>query len=139
MRGRKLVRANTLRTSGAMRAFVVAALWLLPNCSSASLAPARAGAGAERVISRGDFGGVVDVRVGDMLTVRPPMTADQWQVSYDAAYLEFQGTPDARRHPDAAGWKFTVVRAGETALTVSPVIRGGPNPPRFTVTLHVAS
>jgi hypothetical protein len=134
-----MLRAKTVRTPGAMRALVVAALWLLPNCSSASLAPARARTAAERVIASGDFGGGVDVRVGDVLAVRPPMNAAEWQVSFDAAYLEFQGTPDALRHPDAAGWKFTVVRAGETALTVSPVIRGGPNPPRFTVTLHVAS
>jgi len=139
VRDRKVLGAITLKTPGAIRALVVAALWLLPNCSSASLAPARAGAAAERVIAPGDFGGVVDVRVGDVLAVRPPMSASEWQVTFDAAYLEFQGTPDALRHPDAAGWKFTVVRAGETALTVSPVLRGGPNPPRFTVTLHVAA
>jgi len=133
------VRARTFRTPAAAGALVVATLWLLAGCASASLAPARAGGGAERVIVSSDFGGVVDVRVGDTLVVRPPMSAAEWQVSYDAAYLEFQGTPEALRHPDAAGWKFAVVRAGETALTVSPVIRGGPNPPRFTVTLHVAS
>ena len=134
-----MLRAKRLKTPRAMRALVVAALWLLPNCSSASLAPAHARLTAERVIAPGDFGGTVDVRVGDSVTVKPPMTAAEWQVSFDAAYLEFQGTADALSHPDPSGWKFTVVRAGETALTVSPVIRGGPNPPRFTVTLHVAA
>ena len=133
------MRARTFKAPSAAGALVVAALWVLAGCASASLAPARAAAGAERVIAASDFGDEVNVRVGDTLAVRPPMTAAEWQVTYDAAYLEFQGTPEALRHPEAAGWKFTVVRAGETALTVSPVIRGGPNPPRFTVTLHVAS
>jgi hypothetical protein len=133
------VRARTSTAPNAIRVLAVAALWLLPNCSSASLAPGRARAGAERVITAADFDTVVDVRAGDTLAVRPPMAAAEWQVTYDAAFLEFQGTPEALRHPDAAGWKFAVVRAGETALTVSPVVRGGPNPPRFTVTLHIAS
>ena len=133
------VRARTFTTPSTAGALVVATLWLLAGCASASLAPARAADGAERVIAASDFGGEVDVRVGDTLVVRQPMVAAEWQVSYDGAYLEFQGTPEALRHPDAAGWKFTVLRPGETALTVSPVVRGGPNPPRFTVTLHVAS
>lgn len=92
---------------------------------------------AERVVMPGDFGGSVTVRVGDVLVVRPPMTAAEWQVAYDPSFLEFQGTPDSIAHPDTNGWTFHVVRAGETSLTVTPVMRGGPNPPRFTVSIHI--
>jgi hypothetical protein len=104
------------------------------------MAPRRTpAAGAERVIAPGDFGGSVTVRVGDVLVARPPMTADRWQVAYDNAFLEFQGTPDDLAHPGANGWTFHVVRAGATALTVTPVMRPGPNPPRFTVGIHIDS
>jgi hypothetical protein len=113
-------------------------LCLLANCSSASMTPARsARVAAERVVLPGDFGGSVTVRVGDVLVVRPPMTASEWQVAFDPSFLEFQGTPETLARPDASGWTFHVVRAGETSLTVTPVMRGGPNPPRFTVGIHV--
>jgi hypothetical protein len=94
-------------------------------------------AAAERVVMPADFGGSVTVRVGDVLAVRPPMNADQWQVAYDAAFLEFQGAADKLARPGADGWTFHVVRAGETSLTVTPVLRGGPNPPRFSVGIHI--
>jgi hypothetical protein len=118
----------------------VALVCLVSSCSSAPVAASRpARSGAERVVVREDFGKVLEVRVGDVLVVRPPMTAAEWQVTFDPAYLESQGTPASRRHPESSGWKFTVIRAGETSLTVSPVMRGGANPPRFTVTFHVES
>jgi hypothetical protein len=107
------------------------------NCSSASMAPRRAAAGAERVVAPGDFGGSVSIRVGDVLVVRPPMTTDRWQVAYDNALLEFQGSADDLAHPGAGGWTFHVLRAGDTSLTVTPVMRPGPNPPRFTVGIHI--
>jgi hypothetical protein len=84
-------------------------------------------AAAERVVMPADFGGSVTVRVGDVLAVRPPMNADQWQVAYDAAFLEFQGAADKLARPGA----------DETSLTVTPVLRGGPNPPRFSVGIHI--
>jgi hypothetical protein len=113
-------------------------LCLVANCSSASMAPGRsAPAAAERVVMPGDFGSTVTVRRGDLLVVRTPMRAAEWQVAYDTSFLEFQGTDDTLAHPDTNGWTFHVVRAGETSLTVTPVMRGGPNPPRFTVSLHI--
>jgi hypothetical protein len=113
-------------------------VFLFANCSSASITPGRsAGVSSERIVTRSDFGGTVTVRVGDVLVVRPPMTAAEWQVAYDASFLEFQGTQDNIAHPDANGWTFHVVRGGETSLTVTPVMRGGPNPPRFTVDIHI--
>jgi hypothetical protein len=115
----------------------MALLFAAANCSSASMAPRTASAAAERIIAPGDFGGSVSVRVGDVLVVRPPMNAAQWQVAYDSVFLEFQGTSDNLSHPDANGWTFHVVRAGETSLTVTPVMRGGPNPPRFSVGIHI--
>lgn len=114
-------------------------LFATANCSSASMAPRTASAAAERIIAPGDFGGSVSVHVGDVLVVRPPMNAAEWQVAYDSAFLEFQGTSDNLSHPDANGWTFHVVRAGETSLTVTPVMRGGPNPPRFSVDIHIAA
>jgi hypothetical protein len=92
---------------------------------------------SERVVNPSDFGGTVSVRVGDVLVVRLPMTAAEWQVAFDPSFLEFQGTPETLARPDANGWTFHVVRAGETSLTVTPVMRGGPNPPRFTVSIHI--
>ena len=65
------------------------------------------------------------------------MTAAEWQVAYDASFLEFQGKPASIASPDANGWRFHVVRAGDTSLTVTPVMRDGPNPPRFTLSIHV--
>ena len=113
-------------------------LCLAANCSSASMTPGRsARAAAERVVMPGDFGGTVTVKQGDVLVVRLPMQAAEWQVAYDPSFLEFQGTEDTLAHPDTNGWTFHVVRAGETSLTVTPVMRGGPNPPRFTVTIHI--
>jgi hypothetical protein len=108
------------------------------NCSSASMVPGRpARAAVERVVKPADFGGTVTVRQGDVLVVRPPMAAAEWQVAYDAAFLEFQGAAESLAHPDSNGWTFHIIRAGETSLTVTPVIRRGPNPPRFTVSLHI--
>lgn len=128
----------SLRRATVARLLCGALLCLVANCSSASIAPARsARVAAEKVVMPGDFGGTVTVRQGDVLVVRPPMTAAEWQVMYDASFLEFQGTPDSLAHPDSNGWTFHVVRAGETSLTVTPVMRGGPNPPRFTVTIHI--
>jgi hypothetical protein len=92
---------------------------------------------SERVVRPSDFGGSVTVRQGDVLVVQPPMKAAEWQVTYDASFLEFQGSSDGIAHPDANGWRFHAVRAGETALSVTPVMRGGPNPPRFTVSIHI--
>ena len=128
----------SLRRKTVARPLCAALLCLVANCSSASIAPARSErAAAERVVMPGDFGGTVTVRQGDVLVVRPPMTAAEWQVMYDGSFLEFQGTQDSLAHPDAKGWTFHVVRAGDTSLTVTPVLRGGPNPPRFTVTIHI--
>jgi hypothetical protein len=113
-------------------------LCLAGNCSSASIVPARPVATpTERVVLPADFGGVVSVRLGDVLIVRPPMTADEWQVRFDDKFLEYQGTPESRRRPAAEGWKFNAIAAGDTSLTVTPIVRRGPNPPRFTVTFHV--
>jgi len=113
---------------------------LFANCSSASMAAGRTPRpGAERVVAPSDFGGTVSVRQGDVLVVRQPMTASEWQVAYDAAYLEFQGSPESLARPDSNGWTFHIVRAGETSLTVTPVRRGGPNPPRFTVSIHIGA
>jgi hypothetical protein len=128
-----------MRRLTASRLLCALLLCLLANCSSASsMTPGRsARVAAERVVMPADFGGSVSVRVGDTLVVRPPMTAAEWQVSFDASFLEFQGTPENLAHPDTGGWTFHVVRAGETSLTVTPVMRGGPNPPRFTVGIHV--
>jgi hypothetical protein len=120
------------------RLLCAALLCLAANCSSASMTPGRsAHAASERVVMPSDFGGSLTVRVGDVLVVRPPMTAAEWQVTYDASFLEFQGTQDKIAHPDSNGWTFHVVHAGETSLTVTPVMRGGPNPPRFTVSFHI--
>jgi hypothetical protein len=111
---------------------------LFANCSSASMVPGRSGrAAVERVVTSSDFGGTVSVRQGDVLVVRPPMAAAEWQVSYDKTFLEFQGAPETIAHPDTNGWTFHIVRAGETSLTVTPVRRGGPNPPRFNVSIHI--
>jgi hypothetical protein len=113
-------------------------LCLVANCSSASVTRGgSARVASERVVLRGDFGGTVNVRQGDVLVVRLPMRAAEWQVTYDTSFLEFQGTPDSIAHPDANGWTFHVVRVGETSLTVAPVLRGGPSPPQFTVSIHI--
>ena len=120
------------------QAFSVTALvFLAANCSSASMTPRIAGAGAERVVAASDFGGSVTVKAGDVLLVRKPMNAAEWQVAYDSGFLEFEGTPDALARPGDGGWTFHVLRAGETTLTVTPVMRGGPNPPRFSVGIHI--
>ena len=117
-----------------------ALVFLFANCSSASMATGRTPRpGAERVIASSDFGGTVSVRQGDVLVVRQPMTASEWQVAYDKTFLEFQGAPESLAHPDSNGWTFHIVRAGETSLTVTPVIRRGPNPPRFTVSIHIGA
>jgi hypothetical protein len=129
---------TSVRSVTVSRLLCAILLCLLANCSSASMTPGRSGrAAAERVVKPSDFGGSVSVRVGDILVVRPPMTAAEWQVAFDASFLEFQGTPENLARPDTGGWTFHVVRAGETSLTVTPVMRGGPNPPRFTVGIHV--
>ena len=138
-RSEALLRPEAAARSSAARAVcTVALLFAAANCSSASMAPrASASPAAERIVAPADFGGSVSVRVGDVLVVRPPMNAAQWQVAYDSAFLEFQGTSDNLSHPDANGWTFHVVRTGETSLTVTPVMRGGPNPPRFSVGIHI--
>ena len=131
-----LVTAGATLVSRAIGA--LALLVLVANCSSASMAPrTAAAAGAERIVAPGDFGGSVTVRVGDVLVVRPPMTTDRWQVAYDNAFLEVQGTADDLAHPGANGWTFHVRRAGDTSVTVTPVMRPGPNPPRFSVGIHI--
>ena len=115
-----------------------ALLCLLASCSSASMTPARSDRSAsERIVMPADFGGTVTIRQGDVLVVRPPMTAAEWQVAYDESFLEFQGSPDSLAHPDSKGWTFHAIRSGETSLTVTPVMRGGPNPPRFSVSIHI--
>jgi hypothetical protein len=110
---------------------------LVANCSTASLSPHAAPAAAERVVSASDFGGAVTVKVGDVLVVRRPMNAAEWQVAYDTTLLAFQGTPETLARPGDNGWTFRVLRAGETTLTVTPVMRSGPNPPRFSVGIHI--
>jgi hypothetical protein len=116
----------------------MALLCVVATCASASIAPASARrAATERLITPADFGGAVSVRHGDVLRVLPPMTADEWQVTYDKTFLEFQGALETIAHPESHGWTFHVLRAGETSLTVTPVIRRGPNPPRFTLGLHI--
>ena len=119
------------------RVFCVAVLCLAGNCAPASVALVRPSrADSERIVAPKDFGGVVNVRRGDVLVVRPPMAATEWQVMFDESHLEFQGDADNLRSPGPDGWRFKVVGAGETSLTVSPVSRGA-NPPRFSVTVHV--
>lgn len=132
-------RFTDLHGVNAGRIWFVAVLCLTGNCappSVASVQPSRTV--SERIVLRKDFGGVVDVRRGDVLVVRPPMTAAEWQVLYDETFLEFQGTPESLSTPGESGWTFHVVGTGETSLTVTPVVRGGPNPPRFTVTIRIA-
>ena len=128
----------SLRSMTASCLVGAALVCLFANCSSASMTPGRAGrAVVERVVTRADFGGTVTVRQGDVLVVRPPMAATEWQVSYDKTFLEFQGAPETIAHPESNGWTFHILRAGETSLAVTPVIRRGPNPPRFTVSIHI--
>jgi hypothetical protein len=77
----------------------------------------------------------VQVRRGDTLVIVPAMTADDWHLEFDEEFLRAAGAADSLRHPDAAGWKFTVLAIGETTLTASPVLQGGANPPRFEYTI----
>jgi hypothetical protein len=114
-------------------------LLAIASCSSIPVAPqAPRPEPNEHVIAAGDFGGVVNVRRGDVLIVRLPMAADEWQVAFDDTVLSPFGTTENLRHPGNDGWRFTVVGAGETTLSVTPVLRGGANPPRFTITVHSA-
>ena len=119
---------------------LVALLVGLASCSSVpALGPSRP-AVSERVIGSGDFGTVVNVRRGDVVVVRPPMNADEWQVLFDESILSIAATPDERRHPGADGWRFTVVGTGDAELTFTAVFHaGGPNPPRFSLTLRCAA
>jgi hypothetical protein len=92
-----------------------------------------------RVIDVTEFDVVVNVRVSDVLAVRVPMQADEWQVSFDGAILAAVGSPDDLRHPGREGWRLRAIAPGDTALTVTPAVRGGANPPRFTLTVHSES
>lgn len=129
---------RNLAQSGVIgRVLCVAVLCLAGNCAPAPVAsvqPSRAA--SERIVAPGDFGGVVNVRRGDVLVVRPPMTAAEWQVMFDESHLEFQGDADGLRRPGPDGWRFNVIATGETSLTVTPISRGA-NPPRFSVAVHV--
>ena len=112
----------------------------LVSCSSAPAFAPASRAVSERVITAGDFGTVVNARRGDVVVVRPPMNADEWQVLFDETILSISATPDERRHPGADGWRFTVVGTGDAEVTITAVFRaGGPNPPRFSVTLRCAA
>ena len=124
---------------------LVALLVGLTSCSSAtavapSTVPSAAAppihAASEREIALSEFGTVVSVKRGDVLIIKPPMKADEWQVLFDEAMLSSAATADERSHPGPAGWRFTVVGTGETELTLTAVFRGGPNPPRFSLTLR---
>ncbi len=93
----------------------------------------------ERVVKAEDFGTVVRARREDILIVRPPMSAEEWQVAFDETILAPMGTAQNLQRPGADGWRFKVVGTGDAALTVTPVLRGGANPPSFTVTIRAAS
>lgn len=142
-RGHRCLFSTTVPAAGPIvRALGVVVVCLASNCSSATVLPRAsvdtpAPAAAERVIVRADFGHIVNVRAGDAIVARPPMDAAEWQVAFDKSFLEYQGTGESLHRPGAAGWTFHAVRAGDTSLTVTPVSRGGANPPRFTVTLHI--
>jgi hypothetical protein len=127
-----------MRRPGARVVACLAGLvFLAANCSSASMAPHAAPAAAERVVTASDFGGSITVKAGDVLVVRRPMSATDWQVAYDKTLLAFQGSAETLARPGDNGWTFRVLRAGETTLTVTPVMRPGPNPPRFSVGIHI--
>jgi len=112
----------------------------LASCSSAPAFAPASRAVSERVINAADFGTVVNARRGDVVVVRPPMNADEWQVLFDETILASAVTPDERRHPGADGWRFTVIGTGDADLTFTAVFHaGGPNPPRFSVTLRCAA
>ena len=139
---RRLFSATVPAAGPIVRALCVVVVCLASNCSSASVlkrasVDQTASAAAERVILPADFGHIVNVRAGDVIVVRPPMDAAEWQVAFDKAFLEYQGTAESLHSPGAGGWRFHAVRAGDAALTLTPVSRGGANPPRFTVTLHI--
>jgi hypothetical protein len=116
------------------RAALTVLVCAIADCAPASVATSPT---ADRVVEAADFGHTVQARVGDALLVRRPMNADEWQVTFDDIHIQYRGAPDALRTPAADGWRFTAIRAGDTALTVAPVLRGGANPPRFTVAFHL--
>jgi hypothetical protein len=131
-----------LRSSMPVSARSVSAICVLAllTCSPAPTNPRTTlSERTERVVKAEDFGTVVSARREDILIVRPPMSAEEWQVAFDETILAPMGTTQSLRRPGVDGWRFKVVGTGDARLTLTPVLPGGANPPSFTVTIRAAS
>jgi hypothetical protein len=118
---------------------LIAALLALSSCRAGSSPPVQTASLPERVVTVTEFGGVVNVHIRDVIVVRAPMQADEWQVAFDDAVIVAVGTPGDLRHPGREGWRFRAIAAGDTSLVVTPILRGGANPPRLTLKVHSES
>jgi len=91
---------------------------------------------AERVVLPG-LRHVLDVRGRDVLAVRPPMTAAEWQVMYDDSYLD---SGDSRAAAQVRYERLevpNVLRAGETPADRHASHARRPESSSVTVTFHV--
>jgi len=103
------------------------------GCSS-PIAPVTA---SEIRIAPEQFGTVVNVRVGDVIIVPPPLAVDEWRVDYTSTLLELLN-PEVRAHPGPNGWRFRALAPGEAEIGLTPVTIGDAPPPRLAVSLHVS-
>ncbi len=85
---------------------------------------------------------IIVVSVGQVIAFTRPLDVAEWQVDYDAASLSPLMSPETMRTPDAQGWLFRAVAAGQSDLTFTSIAScpAPPCPPtvaRFVVTIHV--
>jgi hypothetical protein len=93
----------------------------LASCNAASAnSRTTPSAPIERVVKAEDFGTVVSVRREDILIVRPPMSAEEWQIAFDETILAPVGNVESLRRPGVDGWRFEVVGTADAPLTGDP-------------------
>jgi|SRR5579859_30735 len=104
-----------------------------PAATPAALIP------PDLVITAGPPDQTVTMQVGQILALRPPDPASEWQVTYSNKLFEALTPPDQMRRPGAAGWLFRAIAAGQMDLGLTsiaaPCPSGSPCPPnvrRFT-------
>jgi len=118
-------------------ALICSAMIVVTQAVAACASPAAPATTSEIRITPDQFGTVVNVKVGDVVVVPPPLGVAEWRVDYTSTVLQLLN-PETRDHPGPDGWRFRVLAPGDAEIGLSPITTGDAPPPRLVVSLHVS-
>lgn len=80
------------------------------------------------VVSPVQFGRTITLSVGQTVSLLPPSTSVDWQITYSATLFNVLTAPEKMRAPGPQGWLFRAIAPGESEITLTSIVSPCPQP-----------